>query len=307
MREDDIDTFLAARWSSLFRLACLLTGSPTEVDDLLQETVVKVYLRWTKISRTQLPEAYVRRVMVNTLVSRSRRPFRRRELLAGTVCAAAVVSPENAVLDRAQVWPLVCALPARQRAVIVLRYYEDLSEREIAAHNSANSLIEPAADRATTTMQALATDIATAAITETRQAHTSRRAACSTLRSEDPGSAAPDPSYAKSIPPPDDPRPTGPRTDFTHNLPGDEHRGTRASIVLDPPFALRAAAPDHAADSEMLSGPGCASSRKVAPLRPLGARRRRQGNQHHMFDLFRRQVLIVDRSRGRRDPGVFTV
>ena len=85
MREDDIDTFLAARWSSLFRLACLLTGSAAEADDLLQESLVKVYLRWTKISRTQVPEAYVRRMMVNTLVSRSRRPYRRRELLEVTV------------------------------------------------------------------------------------------------------------------------------------------------------------------------------------------------------------------------------
>ncbi len=128
MREDDIDTFLAARWSSLFRLACLLTGSPAEADDLLQESLVKVYLRWTKISRTQVPEAYVRRMMVNTLVSRSRRPYKRRELLEGTVTAGAVGSSEDVVLDRAQVWPLVCALPVRQRAVIVLRYYEDMSE-----------------------------------------------------------------------------------------------------------------------------------------------------------------------------------
>ena len=133
MREyNDIDTFLAARWSSLFRLACLLTGSTTEADDLLQESLIKVYLRWPKISRTQVPEAYVRRMMVNTLVSRTRRPFRRRELPGATVAATAVVSPEDAVLDRVEVWPLVCGLPVRQRAVIVLRYYEDLSEQEIA-------------------------------------------------------------------------------------------------------------------------------------------------------------------------------
>ena len=70
--------------------------------------------------------------MANTLVSRSRGPYKRREPLEGTVAAVAVGSSEDVVLDRAQVWPLVCALPARQRAVIVLRYYEDLSEREIA-------------------------------------------------------------------------------------------------------------------------------------------------------------------------------
>jgi RNA polymerase sigma-70 factor (sigma-E family) len=129
---DDLDDFLAARWSSLYRLACLLTGSPTEADDLLQESLVKVYVRWAKVSRTQVPEAYVRRIMVNTLVSRTRRPHRRHEQLSGQVAAMPVVSPEEAVLERAQVWPMVRALPVRQRAVIVLRYYEDLSEREIA-------------------------------------------------------------------------------------------------------------------------------------------------------------------------------
>ena len=132
MREDDIDTFLEARWSSLFRLACLLTGSPTEADGLLQESLVKVYLRWGKVSRGQVPEAYFRRMMVNALVSRSRRPYKRREVLEGSPRAAAVGSPEDVVRDRAQVWPLVCALPVRQRAVIVLRYYEDLSEQQIA-------------------------------------------------------------------------------------------------------------------------------------------------------------------------------
>lgn len=93
---------------------------------------MKVYLGWTKVSRTQVPEAYVRRMMVNTLVSRSRRPHRRREVLSGRVAAVAVASPEEVVLERAQVWPMVRALPVRQRAVIVLRYYEDLSEQEIA-------------------------------------------------------------------------------------------------------------------------------------------------------------------------------
>ena len=131
MRED-IDTFLAARWASLFRLACLLTGSEAEADDLLQESLLKVYLRWGRISRTAVPEAYVRRVIVNTLVSRSRRPYRRREVLDASPRDASVGSPEDDVVDRAQVWPMVCALPVRQRAVIVLRYYEDLSEREIA-------------------------------------------------------------------------------------------------------------------------------------------------------------------------------
>ena len=132
MSSVDLDAFLAARWSSLYRLACLLTGSPAEAQDLLQESMEKVCLRWTRISGTEMPEAYVRRLMVNTLVSRSRKPFRRRELLDGGEDPGSVESPEQAVVDRAALWPLVCALPVRQRAVIVLRYYEDLSEQEIA-------------------------------------------------------------------------------------------------------------------------------------------------------------------------------
>jgi RNA polymerase sigma-70 factor (sigma-E family) len=132
MPNGDLDAFLEARWPSLFRLACLLTGSPAEAQDLLQESMEKVCLRWSKISRTELPEAYVRRLMVNTLVSRSRKPFRRHELFDGGETPGSVESPERAILERAAIWPLVCALPVRQRAVIVLRYYEDLSEQQIA-------------------------------------------------------------------------------------------------------------------------------------------------------------------------------
>ncbi len=71
MPSGDLDAFLAARWSSMFRLACLLTGSPAEAQDLLQESMEKVCLRWSRIAGSELPEAYVRRLMVNTLVSRA--------------------------------------------------------------------------------------------------------------------------------------------------------------------------------------------------------------------------------------------
>ncbi|MDQ4054858.1 MAG: sigma-70 family RNA polymerase sigma factor [Actinomycetota bacterium] len=78
------------------------------------------------------PEAYVRKVMVNTLISYRRRLAWRREVLRAEVPASVVESAEHAVLAHAQLWPLVCALPERQRAVIVLRYYEELTEREAA-------------------------------------------------------------------------------------------------------------------------------------------------------------------------------
>ena len=130
--DQDFAAFVAARGAGLFRLACLLTGSPSEADDLVQDSLEKVYLRWSRVSGAEAPYPYVRRLMVNTLVSSHRRPARRVEVLRAAPPDTPVESGERGVLDREQVWPLVLALPTRQRAVIVLRYYEDLSEQQIA-------------------------------------------------------------------------------------------------------------------------------------------------------------------------------
>ena len=130
--DQDFDSFAEARWSSLFRLACLLTGSSADAEDLLQESLEKAYLRWSRIRRTESPDAYVRRLMVNALISSRRRPVWRREVLRRDLPEPPVESAELAVLDHEQLWPLICALPDRQRAVVVLRYYEDYSERQIA-------------------------------------------------------------------------------------------------------------------------------------------------------------------------------
>jgi RNA polymerase sigma-70 factor (sigma-E family) len=128
--DQDFAEFVAARWTPLYRLAYLLTASPTAAEDLLQTSLEKAYVRWARIVGMEHAEAYVRRIIANTYVSGHRRSWRReepREHLPETAS-----SIEGALLDRALLWPLVCALPARQRAVIVLRYYEDLSEADIA-------------------------------------------------------------------------------------------------------------------------------------------------------------------------------
>jgi len=129
--DQDFAEFVAARWTALYRLAYLLTASPTAADDLLQTTLEKAYVRWARIGGLEHGEAYVRRMIANTYLSGRRRAWVReepRERVPDTATSA-----EVPLLDRAILWPLVCALPARQRAVIVLRYYEDLSEAEIAA------------------------------------------------------------------------------------------------------------------------------------------------------------------------------
>ncbi|RNM17055.1 SigE family RNA polymerase sigma factor [Nocardioides pocheonensis] len=129
--EQDFVEFVAARWTSLYRLAYLLTASPTVAEDLLQTTFEKAYASWPRISRMDFPEAYVRRMLANALVSSRRRAWLR-EVSSDSVPEAAGEAIEVGVLDRSLLWPLVCALPVRQRAVIVLRYYEDLTEAQIA-------------------------------------------------------------------------------------------------------------------------------------------------------------------------------
>jgi RNA polymerase sigma-70 factor (sigma-E family) len=128
----DFVEFVSARRWALYRLAYLLTASAPAAEDLLRTSLEKSYARWEKVSRMDAPEAYVRKVMVNTLISHRRRLAWRREVLRAEVPMSVVEPAEHAVLDHAQLWPLVCVLPERQRAVIVLRYYEELSESEAA-------------------------------------------------------------------------------------------------------------------------------------------------------------------------------
>ena len=129
--EQDFVEFVAARWASLYRLAYLLTASPTAAEDLLQTTFEKAYASWPRISRMAFPEAYMRRMLTNALVSSRRRAWLR-EVSSDSIPDVPVDTVDVGVLDRSLLWPLVCALPVRQRAVIVLRYYEDLTEAQIA-------------------------------------------------------------------------------------------------------------------------------------------------------------------------------
>lgn len=132
--DEEFADFVGARWGSLYRLAYLLAASPTGAEDLLQTTLEKVYVNWARISGVEHAEAYVRRMLANTFVSSRRRRWiweQPHEELPE--CGEGSEGPDELlVLDRAVIWPLVCALPPRQRAVIVLRFYEDLTEAQIA-------------------------------------------------------------------------------------------------------------------------------------------------------------------------------
>jgi RNA polymerase sigma-70 factor (sigma-E family) len=129
--DDDFAEFVSTRWASLYRLAYLLAASPTGAEDLLQTTLEKAYVNWSRIGRMEYAEAYVRRMLANTLVSSRRRAWIGEEP-SETLPEGGGDSGEMPILDRSVLWPLVCSLPKGQRAVIVLRYYEDLSEAQIA-------------------------------------------------------------------------------------------------------------------------------------------------------------------------------
>ena len=121
------DEFARSRMPALLRFAHALSGDPQTAADLVQDALERTILAWPRVTRQDDPEAYVRRAIVNRHISRWRRL--RREHLTAAVPETTYVptSGHDEVL-----WAALAQLPPRQRAVIVLRYYEDLSEAQTA-------------------------------------------------------------------------------------------------------------------------------------------------------------------------------
>jgi len=123
--------FVRAHSGSLFRTAYLMTGDYQRAEDLLQTTLVRVYQRWPRVERMDWPVGYARKV----LVSQASSWWRRRSSHESPMLIRDQPSGQDQmeeVAEHERVWQAVLTLPPRQRAVTVLRYYEDLSEAEIA-------------------------------------------------------------------------------------------------------------------------------------------------------------------------------
>jgi RNA polymerase sigma-70 factor (sigma-E family) len=122
--------FFASQYGRLCWLGFLLTGSAAEAEELAQEALVRTWWRWRLGRRPDDPASYARRVLVNRRRSLVRRAGVEARSLARLRIEEAVAPPES---ERAMVlWEAVNALPRRQRAVLVLRYKEDLTEAEVA-------------------------------------------------------------------------------------------------------------------------------------------------------------------------------
>jgi RNA polymerase sigma-70 factor (sigma-E family) len=132
-RDAEFTAWMDARQRSLLRTAYLISGDPHIAEDLVQTTLAKLYLAWERVSDREHVDAYARKVLLNEYRSLWRRPWRRREQTTDAPPDSAG-GDHDAVYDgqRDALWQLVQSLPLRQRAVVVLRYYEGLSEREIA-------------------------------------------------------------------------------------------------------------------------------------------------------------------------------
>ncbi|MEU5562482.1 SigE family RNA polymerase sigma factor [Micromonospora musae] len=130
--EEEFREFVAARSAALLRTAYLLAGDWATAEDLLQTALTKTYLAWRRLGGIEAIEPYARRVLVNTSTSWWRRRWhgeRPTEVLPERAGADEV----ERQLDRDLLWRHLRALPNRQRAVLVLRYYEDMSEAQTAA------------------------------------------------------------------------------------------------------------------------------------------------------------------------------
>jgi RNA polymerase sigma-70 factor (sigma-E family) len=153
--DGDFRSFVEAQWQPLLRTAYLLTGDRGLAEDLVQSTLLQVHRRWARIERLDAPAAYARRVLVN-LNSSSWRRRRVREVLHLAMPDPADVHDASAAVDlRDQLWRACLGLPPRRRAVVVLRYFEDLPDEEVARVLGISvSTVKTQAHRALATLRA---------------------------------------------------------------------------------------------------------------------------------------------------------
>lgn len=130
-RYDEFSHYVAERGPVLLRMARSLTGSHADAEDLLQAALVKTFLAWDRITNPKARDGYVRRAMVNTQISEWRRNrldvYPTDEIPEQRVDDPTWRSDLADVVERA-----IDRLPDRQRTTVVLRYYDDLTEAQIA-------------------------------------------------------------------------------------------------------------------------------------------------------------------------------
>ncbi len=130
--EDAFDQFVAHRYPALIRLGALLTGDAGHGEDLVQDALVVTYRHWRRLHPDGNPEAYTRRVMVRA-AWRARRRLWHREVPTADIPEQSTTDPYGSRDVATDVLAALRRLPAQQRVVLVLRYWDDQSEEQISA------------------------------------------------------------------------------------------------------------------------------------------------------------------------------
>ncbi|HVE99541.1 MAG TPA: SigE family RNA polymerase sigma factor [Mycobacteriales bacterium] len=130
-RERAFSEYVAARRPTLFRTACVLCGDPHLAEDIVQNTLARLYADWPRVTRADNVEGYVRRMLINSHYSDRRRPWRRES--ASGLPVELPLEPTMAPEDADAIWAAIRRLPPGQRKVVVLRHIWDRSVEETAA------------------------------------------------------------------------------------------------------------------------------------------------------------------------------
>jgi RNA polymerase sigma-70 factor (sigma-E family) len=152
---DGFDDFVVARGAVLLRFAHVLCGNPHLAEDLVQEVLARVHRRWARIESMHAPEAYVRTAIVREFLSWRRRRASTEAVLAEVPDRSAEPDRVQQLAARDEMWTLLASLPPAQRAVLVLRFYEDLADDAIAeVLGCSQSSVRAQASRALTRLRA---------------------------------------------------------------------------------------------------------------------------------------------------------
>ena len=130
--ETEFREFMVSRWGSLVRFAYGLTGDRGHAEDLAQTALAKAYASWPRVRRAEDPDAYVRRILINANHNRFRK--RRVQENGGEAATELAVTDGTETFDqREALMAALMELPPKQRAVVVLRYWDGLTETQAAA------------------------------------------------------------------------------------------------------------------------------------------------------------------------------
>jgi RNA polymerase sigma-70 factor (sigma-E family) len=129
----DFTRFVREHTADLLRTGYLLTGDGGAAEELVQDTLVRLYPKWQLVEAAEAPLAYVRRSLANSFVNHTRRASRREFAVEFLPEGIDADDRPSQLDDRDEIWTMLRSLPERQRAALVLRYFHDLPDDEIGA------------------------------------------------------------------------------------------------------------------------------------------------------------------------------